>query len=253
MPQQLITQCPACKTRFDVSRAQLSAAAGQVRCSHCQHIFVATEHLENRAATPPMPATRRAIRTATITAKRSVTRSAIPREPVRLSGRSRATGPARLVWSLLILVALSGAGAQVLWFERDQLSQQILLIPAYAYACQVIDCRLPPRQDLLSIHSQQLLIRKHPDYLNAVTLDLLLINQAPFDQPFPALRLSFSGLDNSLRAARTFQPQEYIGGDFSPGELMPSNRQIQIHLELLDPGTLAPSYQLQLQPANRGF
>ncbi|MFT6915005.1 MAG: putative Zn finger-like uncharacterized protein [Motiliproteus sp.] len=245
MRQQLITQCPACRTRFDVSRAQLSAAAGQVRCSHCQHIFVATEHLESRATTAAITATR--------SATRSATSNAIPREPVRLCGRSRATGPARLAWSLLLLMALSGAGAQILWFERDQLSQHALLMPVYVYACQTLDCRLAPRQNLLSIHSQKLLIRKHPDHLNAVTLDLLLTNQAPFDQPFPALRLSFSGLDSSLRAARTFQPHEYIGGDFGPGELMPSNRQIQIHLELLDPGTLAPSYQLQLQPAKRVF
>ncbi len=235
MRQQLITQCPACKTRFDVSREQLRTANGQVRCSHCQQIFVGTKHLESRATLIKKP------------------RNSIPREPIILSTRHRDPSPAQITWSLLILLTLSGIGLQVLWFERDQLSKQSLLEPFYAYACQTLDCRLAPRQDLLRINSQQLLIRQHPDYANAVTLDLLLINQAPFDQPFPALQLSFSGLDNSLRAARVFQPHEYIGGDLGPAELMPSNSPVQVHLELLDPGTLAPSYQLQFLPAKMAF
>ena len=228
MRQQFITQCPGCRTRFDVSRGQLRAAEGQVRCSSCQQIFIATEHLESSAAAP----------------KASV-QHAIPREAVLLSSRGSNNPVASILYSLLILLALSGIGVQILWFERDQLSQQALLEPVYAYACRKLDCRLPPRQDLLSINSEQLLIRQHPDYDNALTLDLVLINRAPFDQPFPALQLSFSGIDNSLRASRTFQPREYLAGDLSPGELMPNQSPIQIHLELLDPGTLAPSYQLQ--------
>ena len=236
MRQQFITQCPACKTRFDVSREQLHAAKGQVRCSHCQQIFVGTEHLESRAAIPS-----------------PTSAHSIPRETMRLAVQERNQGPAQLAWSLLILLALTGIGLQILWFERDQLSKQALLEPFYAQACQKLDCRLAPRQDLLSINSQQLLIRQHSDYANAVTLDLLLINQAPFDQPFPALQLSFSGLDNSLRAARVFQPHEYIGGDLNPGDLMPSNSPIQVHLEFLDPGTLAPNYQLQFLPAKVVF
>ncbi|MEH6471665.1 MAG: DUF3426 domain-containing protein [Halopseudomonas sp.] len=236
MRQQFITQCPACKTRFDISREQLRAADGRVRCSHCQQVFVATDHLESRsaAATP-------------------LAEGAIPREPVMLSPRQRDSTPAQLGWSLLILLALSGIGLQTLWFERDQLSQHPMLLQLYSQACQKLDCQLAPRQDLPSINSQQLLIRQHPDYANAVTLDLVLINQAPFDQPFPALQLSFTGLDESLRAARIFQPKEYLGGDLQPGDLMPSRSPIQVHLELLDPGTLAPNYQLQFLRAKPHF
>lgn len=236
MHQQLITQCPTCHTRFDVGRDQLRAAAGQVRCGNCQHIFIATQHLESRAATTTKPPG-----------------NSIPREPLVLSSRHRDTTRAQMLWGLLIVLALSGAGFQLLWFERDSLAQHPLLKPVYAYACQQLDCRLSPRQDLPSINSQHLLVRQHPNYANAVTLDLLLINQAPFDQPFPALQLSFSGLDNNLRAARTFQPHEYLGGDLSPGDLMPSNSPIQVHLDLLDPGPLAPNYQLQYLRAKTPF
>ncbi len=234
MPQQLITQCPECRSKFDISREQLHAADGRVRCGHCQLVFVATEHLETGAS-----------------AKAATPDSAIPVEPLTLSPLRQRSGLTQLLWSLLIILALSALGLQVLWFERARLSVQPQLQPLYAELCQRLDCRLPPRQDLPSIHSQRLLIRPHPDYANALTLDLTLINQAPFEQPFPALQLSFSGLDDSLRAARTFQPHEYLGGDLQPEDRMPRRSPVQIRLEMLDPGTLAPNYQLQFVQAKQ--
>ncbi len=229
MRQQLITLCPECRTHFDISQEQLQAADGRVRCGSCQHVFVATEHLQTRAETTE--------------------RDQIPSEALLLSVRRQGNGWAPLLWGLLILLALAGMGLQLLWFERDRLSQQPLLEPVYAELCQRLDCRLSPRQELPSIRSQHLLLRQHPDFVNALTLDLTFINQAPFEQPFPALQLIFTGLDDSLRAARTFQPHEYLRGDLLETDLMPHRSPIQIHLELLDPGTLAPNYQLQFVPA----
>ena len=225
MASHYITQCPACRTRFELSGEQLRAAGGRVRCGNCQGIFSANQHLESGDSLPGG--------------------DAIAREPLRLSRRRGGNSWLRLLWIALILIALLGLAAQVLWFERAALSQQPQLAPLYAQACRHIDCQLPPRQDLPSIRSQQLLVRQHPDYANALSLHLTLINLAPFDQPFPALKLSFSGLDEQLRAARVFQPREYLGGDLSPQDLMPSNSPVQIQLELLDPGSQAPNYQLQ--------
>ncbi|MEH6650046.1 MAG: DUF3426 domain-containing protein [Motiliproteus sp.] len=234
MRQQFITQCPECQTRFDINREQLHAAGGRVRCGSCQHVFVATEHMETRTEAAPVDSGER-----------------IPSIPLVLAPGSPRSTLIPVLWSLLILIAVCGLGGQVLWFERDQLSQQPQLEPLYSRICQQLDCRLSPRQDLPSIHSQQLLIRQHPDYANALALDLTLINQAPFAQPFPAIKLSFSGLDGSLRAARTFQPDEYLGGDLQPDDRMPRRSPIQIQLEILDPGTLAPNYQLQFVQAKQ--
>jgi predicted Zn finger-like uncharacterized protein len=43
--EQLITQCPTCRTRFRVTKAQLEIAAGRVRCGACLSVFVGLEHL----------------------------------------------------------------------------------------------------------------------------------------------------------------------------------------------------------------
>ncbi len=41
----MYTQCPKCKTVFNLKAEQLKAANGKVRCSRCQRIFNAREHL----------------------------------------------------------------------------------------------------------------------------------------------------------------------------------------------------------------
>jgi predicted Zn finger-like uncharacterized protein len=232
MSKKLITQCPECQTRFDISREQLQAANGRVRCGHCQQVFDAIQHIESSSKISP-----------------AIANDGIAREPLRLHYQRPGSTWAKLFGWLLALSASLTLIGQTLWFERDQLSLHPELQPLYQQLCQRVDCRLAPRQDLPSIQSQRLLVRQHPEYANALTLDLTLINQAPFDQPFPGLKLNFSGLDNSLRASRTFQPREYLAGDLQPGDLMPSRSPVQVHLELLDPGTLAPSYQLQFVPA----
>lgn len=41
-----VTQCPHCRTSFRVSRAQLAAARGVVRCGACMELFNAARHLQ---------------------------------------------------------------------------------------------------------------------------------------------------------------------------------------------------------------
>jgi predicted Zn finger-like uncharacterized protein len=45
----MYTQCPYCNTLFRVRSEQLRAARGQVRCSRCDNIFNALEHLQDTA------------------------------------------------------------------------------------------------------------------------------------------------------------------------------------------------------------
>jgi len=56
MTASFVTQCPHCQTSFRVSRAQLGAAHGAVRCGACLHVFNATQHLLGEQAAAPKPA-----------------------------------------------------------------------------------------------------------------------------------------------------------------------------------------------------
>jgi len=56
MSNQLVTECPDCKSRFRVSEGQLKMAEGQVRCGACLAVFDARRHqlnLPSENGTPP--------------------------------------------------------------------------------------------------------------------------------------------------------------------------------------------------------
>ncbi|MEK1905548.1 MAG: MJ0042-type zinc finger domain-containing protein, partial [Pseudomonas sp.] len=55
MTDSFVTQCPHCRTSFRISRAQLGAAHGAVRCGACLHVFNAAQQLlvdQSRAVKP---------------------------------------------------------------------------------------------------------------------------------------------------------------------------------------------------------
>src|SRR5690606_5689889 len=58
MTDSFVTQCPHCRTSFRISRAQLGAAHGAVRCGACMRVFNAAQQLlvdQNRATKPVAP------------------------------------------------------------------------------------------------------------------------------------------------------------------------------------------------------
>ncbi|WP_426415837.1 DUF3426 domain-containing protein [Aestuariirhabdus sp. LZHN29] len=60
MSKTWVTRCPQCQTAFRLTRAQLQAANGSVRCGSCLHVFKATNHIiaqpDASAAGQPTPA-----------------------------------------------------------------------------------------------------------------------------------------------------------------------------------------------------
>lgn len=55
MSESYVAQCPQCRTRFRVTRAQLGAAQGAVRCGACLHVFNAARQIADAARTAPQP------------------------------------------------------------------------------------------------------------------------------------------------------------------------------------------------------
>ena len=49
----MVTQCPACGTRFRVTDSQLGRAGGRVRCGACLEVFLAPDSLSSDEQAPP--------------------------------------------------------------------------------------------------------------------------------------------------------------------------------------------------------
>ena len=164
-------------------------------------------------------------------------------EPVMLDSPPRrgwlATTALLLANVLLITVlALQYADANI-----DTLSSSASLAPIKPYVCRVVDCPLPERSQLDRLVSEQLLVRSHPRYAQALEVNLVFRNDAAQAQPFPAIELGFHDTGNRLLANRLFQPSEYLPAELRTSD-MPARSSYQVQLEMVDPGSEAVNYTL---------
>ncbi len=164
-------------------------------------------------------------------------------EPLVLAHRPQSQQGARL-WRLGSLAAALLAVIQLGAIQIHAWRFEQPFAPLYAVACQWVQCPEVQRVDTAKIVTAKLLVRSHPTAANALQLDAIIINKAPFEQPFPPLVLSFLTLNNQLLAERVFQPEEYLGGELTGQTLFPSQQEVHIAFEIKDPGKEAVGYSL---------
>ncbi|MFW5825606.1 MAG: DUF3426 domain-containing protein [Marinobacter sp.] len=168
----------------------------------------------------------------------------LSREPVAVrSGSGR-----RLrgwLWTLVIVALLGGLISQAAWFQFDRLSAIPELRPWYEKACEYAGCELEPLIALDRIQSRKLVVRTDPDNRNALLVDAVIINQAEFEQPFPAIALTFSNLNGDVVAQSIFPPEDYLEGEGKELESMPPGTPVRIAISIRDPGRDAVNYNLR--------
>jgi predicted Zn finger-like uncharacterized protein len=140
---------------------------------------------------------------------------------------------------------------QVAIFRFDILSKQPSYRPYYQSACHLLGCKLPSLLDTAKIRTTNLVVRTHPSEQNALIIDAILINNAVFEQPYPALRLEFTDLNDQLIASRNLQPNDYLRGELAGAKQMPVNQPIQLSLAIVDPGETAVNYRLTVVDARQ--
>lgn len=171
-------------------------------------------------------------------------------DPVAATDNSRGWGMT-LLWGLGCILLLGFIASQLFYFQFDRLSRYPALQPLYAAVCPLIGCELPEMVDTDQIESRRLVVRSHPEEPRALLVEALIVNQAPFPQPFPAIVMTFSNLNNDVVAQRAFQPEEYLAGDAQELDRMPEGTPVKIALELRDPGQDAVNYSLRFLPTTR--
>ena len=141
----------------------------------------------------------------------------------------------------LLLVAV--LVLQYFYVNLDALNRSARMAPLMPYVCRILECPLVERSQLASLVSEQLLVRSHPGYAQALEVSFIFRNDALEAQPFPALELSFNDTSNQLLANRLFKPADYLPGELQTSE-MSAQSSLQITLELVDPGSEAVNYTL---------
>lgn len=169
------------------------------------------------------------------------------RDPVAVdsgkSGRLRT-----VIWSLIVLALIGVLVAQVTWFQFDRLSSIPELRPFYEQGCELAGCELKPLVDVEAIQSRKLVVRTDPDNRSQLVVDAVIINRADFEQPFPAIALTFSNLNGDVVAQSLFTPEEYLAGEGKELEAMPTDIPVRIAINIRDPGRDAVNYNILFRP-----
>lgn len=153
--------------------------------------------------------------------------------------------PPSWLWNSLALLALLGLPAQYLVYNFDALARDQNNRPWLENLCMLARCELPARVDISRIRSTNLLVRPHPEFPNALAIDVIIYNRADFEQPFPVLEMQFTDGTGRPLASRRFRPEEYLSGELAGVRLMPSQTPIRVGLSMLDPGAQARNYSLE--------
>jgi predicted Zn finger-like uncharacterized protein len=153
----------------------------------------------------------------------------------------------RLLWLLLVLIALGALAGQYIWYHFDELARQDQYRPWFEQLCPEVGCKVPSRVDIKTLKSSNLVVRSHPEFQGALVVDAIIYNRASFAQPFPLLELRFADTNGQLIASRRFKPAEYLSGELAGKDEMPPQTPIHIALDILDPGPKAVNYSLSFR------
>lgn len=250
----MYTRCPECRTPFRITRAQLAAREGMVRCGKCHAVFSASEHLlwfapapESAAAKEitPQRSRRGRRRPARADRRHDVHDPAIP----TISALSLARPRRRLhpvAWGAINLILLAGLLAQALYFYRNELAQHEPLRPILTQYCDWLACRIEPV--VASWTAPELgttTIAPHPRFAHALRLRAVLVNRAPTPTLLPRMEIALTDSTGTVLARRIFQPREYLE---APTPDMQPNVAVTALLDITNPNGRAVGYEIQLLP-----
>jgi predicted Zn finger-like uncharacterized protein len=239
------TVCPNCDARFKITKEQLTAHHGMVRCGNCKLAFdvrlnFVPDQLDLQLELPildePIPAANSKI--AVLQPMTLAEQVAFVEDEDAGAAQSRQRIWPWTIVSLLLLLLMCAQAAY--YFRVDLAARMPYLRPALTSYCKMLTCTLPLPQHsgLISIESSQL--QADPGHANQIIFDALLRNRASYAQAFPDLELTLNdSLDQPL-ARRIFKPADYLPPAQSISSGLPPNSELVIKLRL-DTADLKPS------------
>ena len=252
----MYTRCSECETLFRVTREQLNAARGQVRCGRCGNVFDALSSLHEEIAFPAPAFEPEASRRENVAPTFEASRREdidVGAAPLRREEESLppfllvdTTPRRRWPWVLLALVALLAIAAQIVHMKRAALVEN----PRYsAYLTKTYDALGIPlgvvaRYDLDAFALLHHELTTHPRKNGALHLSGVLSNEATFPQPWPVLELRLEDRFGEVVAARRLRPDEYLHNPPSLNERMPAHARRAIEVALVDPGRDAVGFSI---------
>lgn len=267
----MYSQCPECRTIFKVSRAQLQARQGVVRCGSCAAVFNGKRNL---VKTLPKQRTGQPAHETSVTsgadsapiAARS--RSDTDRETGTTQTDARARknradsgiptvtelGPwakprprtRPVFWFLGIVTLLAVFLGQVTFYFRNEIARHHELKPVVLEFCRLLDCEVEPQRRVGLIELTYATIAPHPRYENILRIHASMVNRADFSQPYPLMEVSLTDNSGRVIARRAFEHREYLDAPGAVDGVLSPNLSVNMLLDVTNPDGNAVGYEIQL-------
>lgn len=131
----------------------------------------------------------------------------------------------KLFWTLGGLILVFVIVSAIFWMKRQELAKDDRWRPTIDKICLYINCGIPARRDISRVELQNREVRYGDDN---ITVNLLLMNTADFEQGYPRIEMTLSDLDGNVLSTHLVLPAEYLRSDLV-GRLMPKN--VPVHIE----------------------
>ena len=245
------TVCPHCNTRFKITKEQLEAHHGMVRCGHCLQAFDILPNFAPDQLDLPLDLPVLETPVALPDSKLAVLQPMTLAEQVAVvqdgDEAELQPKPRSWPWTVAVLLMLLILLAQIGYFFRVDLAAQFPpLKPALVDYCQILECSVPLPQHASLMNIESSAIEADPASQNRITLNALLRNLAPYAQAFPNLELTLNNIQDQPLARRIFHPADYLPQTESEAIGLLPNHELSIKLHLNTTDIKPSGYRLVL-------
>ena len=131
----------------------------------------------------------------------------------------------------LCLIVLLGFQVRSDWIEPY--AQTPAMRPWIEGFCKLAFCTPPARQSLDDLRLMEIKIAPHLQFSRAIRVDMRLVNDAPFAQPYPHLEAILSDQFGRVVGRRRYRPADYLPEPDTSG--IESGQQVSLTLDLMQP------------------
>lgn len=255
----MYAQCPECRTVFRITRAQLQARGGFVRCGQCHQVFDASGTLLNELPPGEAGSTKKprakSARSSESTARKKTKRPVAPApsgDETQLPIPDLDLVPRRLrvptgLWAVGVIAAALALCAQLVWAYRHDLARRPQFAPAFAELCRVVDCGADDASDMSEVELlNQTGIAPHPKYENVLRIRAAMVNRGAQPKPYPLMEVTLTDSGGQVLARRTFAPDQYLEQKPAHGAKLDPDVIVTALLDVTNPGGRAMGYEIRL-------
>lgn len=150
------------------------------------------------------------------------------------------------VWAAAAVLALLTLIAQAVHYHREMLARHAVAGPWLMRTYSLLGLETPVPSDLAAIELHQWGASSDPTRPGHLRLRASLLNHAAFAQPYPVLRVTLHDRFGNAVGSRDIGARDYLPGGAPEHRLLLAGQRLDAEITLVDPGSDAVGYEIEL-------